>query len=451
MYHDLILKQRKFFQTNETKSYLFRIFLLERLKDEIKRNINSISEALYNDLGKSSTESYMTEISFVINELIYLIKNLKKLMSPRKVKTPISLFPAKSYVIKEPLGVVLVISPWNYPFLLALNPLIGAISAGNTVILKPSEFSQNTNEVIKRIIGEVFNETMVTIVEGEVFETTELLKQRFDYIFFTGSTNVGRVVMKAASRHLTPLTLELGGKSPVIVYDDFDLRLAAKKIAFGKLINAGQTCIAPDYLIIKESLIDDFTNYYKYYVNEFYGNDPLSNDDYPKIINKKNLDRLVNLIDDDQVLFGSKHSDFKIEPTILLSTVDSKIMSEEIFGPILPIIKMEDISDPIEFINKNEKPLALYVFTKKKEIKDKFINETSSGSLVFNDTVLQFANSNLPFGGVGHSGFGKYHGKLSFNTFSHDKAILDKKNYIDVKVKYQPYTKDKEKLIKKIM
>lgn len=451
MYQELINNQKDYSKLTFSNDYQYRLKKLVKLKEVITNNITLISEALFLDLGKDETESYLTEISLVLGELNYLIKNLKNLMKPKKVKTPLSLFPAKSFLVAEKLGVVLVISPWNYPFLLALNPVLAAFAAGNSVILKPSEFISHTNEVIIKIIDEVFIKEEVSVVLGEVKETTELLTNRFDHIFFTGSTNVGKVIMQAASKHLTPITLELGGKSPVIVFKDSNLKLAAKRIAFGKLINAGQTCIAPDYLLIEENLKQEFIDYFNYYVEEFYSKEPLNSNNYPKIINEKNLKRLEGLIEPSKIISGGRFNESKLTPTLVDASYDDLIMQEEIFGPILPIITFKDIETVEEHLLKSEKPLAMYVFTNSKFYKNYFTKTFSSGSLVFNDTIVQFANLNLPFGGVGSSGMGKYHGIESFKTFSHYKAILDKKTYLDVKMRYQPYDKKKSKFLKRVI
>lgn len=451
MFKDKLDKQRDYSKNNPNNNYYQRLEILKKLKQSIISHTNDITKALYLDLNKSHEESYITEIAQVIMELNFLIKNLKKFMKPNKVKTPLTVFPAKSYIVPEKLGVVLVISPWNYPFLLALNPIVGALAAGNSVVLKPSEFSINTNKIIKDILLDVLTSNEIIIVEGEVEVTTELLKNRFDHIFFTGSTNVGKVIMNAASNHLTPVTLELGGKSPAIIYDDSDIDLVAKRIVFGKTINAGQTCIAPDYVMIKKERLNEFKNSFKKYLNIFYNKDILNDDNYPKIVTNRHLNRLIELIKDEEIILGGNNNGSKLEPTLLVTNKESKIMSEEIFGPVLPIIFYEDDLEPIEYLKTLEKPLALYLFTNSKKIKELYTNNTSSGALVFNDTVVHFTNGNLPFGGVGHSGMGKYHGKSTFETFSHYKAILDKKNYLDINIRYQPYTKKKFNLIKKIL
>ncbi|VEU80286.1 aldehyde dehydrogenase [Haploplasma axanthum] len=451
MYKELISKQKIFFNLGKTLSYDTRIKYLKKLKEEIVNNEAEIEDALYKDLGKSSGESYMTEIGPVLKELNFQIKHLKKFMKPKKVGSPLALFPAKSYIYPEPLGTVLIISPWNYPFLLLLDPLIGAIAAGNTVIAKPSEFSTATTKITQKILQNVFEDEYVTVVEGEVYETTKLLEERFDYIFFTGSTNVGKIIMNAASKHLTPVTLELGGKSPAVIFNDADIKLAAKRIAFGKLINAGQTCIAPDYILIDKTKKEEFITYYKMYIEEFYTDTPLENDLYPKIISKKHFDRLISLYKDEDILFGGKYNDVKIEPTLLdIKDVNVKIMQEEIFGPILPILTFEKVNEVFEYLSKEEKPLAFYAFTRNKEIKKRILTTTSSGGLIFNDTLMHFANNNLPFGGVGYSGMGKYHGIDTFKTFSHYKAVVDRKTWLDINIRYQPITEKKKRIIKKI-
>lgn len=446
-------KQLKDLKDNKNlRNYYYRKNKLMQLKTTIVKYVAEIEGALFLDLSKGQAEAYLTEVSQVIIELNYLIKNLKKFMKQTKVKTPLTLKFAKSYKVYESLGVVLIMSPWNYPFLLALNPLLGAISAGNTVVLKPSEFTPHTNLIITKIIKEVFLDNEVLIIEGGVNETTELLEHKFDYIFFTGSSNVAKIVMKAASKHLTPVTLELGGKSPVVLYDDVSIKLAAKKIAFGKTINAGQTCIAPDYLFIKEQVYEEFIKWFNYYVTEFFGKNPEENNDYPKIINEKNFNRLLNLIEGEELISGGVTKVLKISPTLIkVNDINIELMQEEIFGPILPIITFKEDTEPLTLINNKDKPLVSYIFTNNKKIKKMYEQETSSGTLVFNEVLTQFANLNLPFGGVGNSGMGKYHGKATFTTFSHEKSVMDKKRYLDLNVKYQPYTEKKKSIMKRFL
>src|SRR5690554_316592 len=390
----------------------------------------------------------------VLSELNFHIKKLKKMMKPQKVKTPLFLFPAKSYIYKEPYGNVLIISPWNYPFLLSINPLIGTISAGNTVIIKPSEFSVHTSNLLEKIIKESFDEIYITVILGEAKETNLLLNEKFDYIFFTGSPKVGKIVMEKASKQLTPITLELGGKSPAVITKDANLKLSAKRLAFGKTINAGQTCIAPDYLLIEESLVDDFINEYKNNINEFYNNDPLNNINYPKIINNDHFERLIDLIKHENIIYGGNYNkdNNKLEPTlVLINNKEIKLMQEEIFGPILPIITFKEIEEVYNYINNKAKPLAAYIFSNNKKTQKSFIENISAGGIVINDTIMHFANNYLPFGGVGNSGIGKYHGIESFKTFSHNKSILNRKMWLDLKIRYQPINNKDIKVIKKVL
>lgn len=449
MFRNLINEQREYFNNDNTKRYSFRLEMLKRLKTKILENEEKIAAALYKDLNKSYEESYMTEIGMTLKELNYQIKHLKKHMKLIKKKTPLALFPAKSYLKPEPLGNVLIISPWNYPFLLTINPLIGAIAAGNTAILKPSEYSVNTSNIIKEMINEIYEEKFVEVILGEVNETTNLLKQKFDYIFFTGSTNIGRIILKSAADNLTKVTLELGGKSPSVIYDDYDLKLATKRIVFGKLINAGQTCIAPDYLFLNEKSLDKFIEYFNYYVKEFY-NDPLENDNYPKIISDRHFERVINLLQNEEIIVGGKTKKRKIEPTLVrVKNFETNLMKEEIFGPILPIITYNENDEIYDYLKKQNKPLATYVFTNNKDLIKKHTDSFSSGGIVFNDTLMHFVNENLGFGGVGQSGMGKYHGKLTFETFSHYKSLVIR-GKIDLNIRYHPYNKKKMKIYKTV-
>lgn len=428
--------------------YKTRLNYLLKLKEVILKYEKDIKEALYLDLGKSSQESYITEIGIVLSEITLFTKKLKKWIKRKKVKSTLTVFPSKSYLYPEPYGKVLVMGPWNYPFQLMLMPLIGAISAGNTVVLKPSEFAVNTEKILFKLIEEVFPANIVSIVSGDAKVSEKLLDEKFDYIFFTGSEVVGKIVMEKASKNLTPVTLELGGKSPVIVIDTNNLKLAAKRIAFGKLVNAGQTCIAPDFLLIEERYKDEFIKYYKEYVNEFYGN-PLYSNDYPKIINNKHFNRLTSLMENTEILYGGSTLNEKIEPTILIADKKSRIMKEEIFGPILPLVAIKDIMEIKEYII--DKPLATYLFTDNKDIKDYVIRNISTGGITINDTLMHFSNHHLGFGGVGLSGIGKYHGKYSFDTFTHYKPVLIKSKHFDIKTKYLPSNSKKENLIKKLI
>ncbi|MDO9629640.1 MAG: aldehyde dehydrogenase [Acholeplasmataceae bacterium] len=451
-YQKVLDDQKVYYQAQKTKSYEFRIESLKLLKEAIITYDQEIKEALKSDLNKSEFESFLTEIGITILEINLVMKNLKKWMKPKRVKTPITLFHATSYIYQEPYGTVFIMSPWNYPFQLAISPLIGAIAAGNTVILKTSQDSPETSKVIKKMLSEIFSSELVSVFTGDLEESKALLKLKYDYIFFTGSTPVGRVVMSEASKNLIPVTLELGGKSPAIIDETVDLDLTAKRIAYGKFMNAGQTCIAPDYILIKEELKDSFVGFIKKHVESWFGENPLDHEDYPKIINEKNHTRLLSLIEDESVVFGGRFSIDKIEPTILNHiTKNSKVMQEEIFGPILPLLTFSDEADLIEEMKQFEKPLALYLFTKNKSFEKKIIEELSFGGATINDTMMHFGNKNIPFGGIGASGMGSYHGYKSFETFSHAKGVVKRSTTVDLSFRYPPYTKKKLKLLNKII
>lgn len=450
-YQKLLETQRNYFVTDVTKTYAFRRKALLKLKSALKLHEEEIYKALKLDLAKSAEETYVTELGLIYQEINFQLRHLKRNMKIKRVKTPLALFPAKSYVYQEPYGSVLIIAPWNYPLLLAFNPLVGAIAAGNTAIIKPSELAPNTASITEKIIKATFKEAFIATVLGGIPETTSLLKNKFDYIFFTGSPRVGKIIMETASKTLTPLTLELGGKSPVVITEDANLGLAAKRIAYGKTINAGQTCIAPDYLLIHESLVSSFVIEFKKAISMFY-NDALKNESYPKIITPNHFARLISLIKDENVILGGKNADQKLEPTlVLIKDKSTLLMQEEIFGPILPVVPYKTLDEALSYIKQNEKPLAAYLFTESKRIKKQFTAEISAGGIVLNDTLMHFANTYLPFGGVGNSGFGKYHGQASFRTFSHAKAVVDRKTYLDVKLRYHPLTKKKLKYIKKVI
>lgn len=448
----IVEKQKNFYNTNKTKEIKYRIKYLKKLKESIIENENKINEALMKDLNKSPYETYMTEVGIVLNEITHVLKNIKKWSKTQKVKTSISNFKAKSFIIPESYGTVLIIAPWNYPFLLSIEPMISAIAAGNTVIIKPSEYAINTSKIIKKIINSVFESEYVEVVEGGIKESEELLNQKFDYIFYTGSTNVGKIVMEKASKNLTPVTLELGGKSPCIIDETANIKLSAKRIVFGKILNAGQTCVAPDYVLVHEKVKDELIKYSIEYIKEFLGAEPLKNNDYPKIINEKHFYRLQELMKDEKIAYGGKVDKVtkKIEPTLIENVnLDSKIMKEEIFGPLLPIITFKELSEIKLWIK--EKPLALYLFTNNKKIENKILKEISFGGGCVNDTIMHLASTTLPFGGVAESGMGAYHGKFGFDTFTHYKGILKKSNKIDIKIRYHKYTKQKLNIIKKIM
>ena len=399
-------------------------------------------------------ESYMSEIGMVLSELTYAIHHLKKWMKRKRVKTPLAQFHSKSFIVKEPLGVVLIMSPWNYPFMLALDPLIGAIGAGNCAIIKPASYAKSTSNIIKKIVSECFDERYIAVITGGREENSKLLEQRFDHIFFTGSVEVGKVVNEKASKYLTPTTLELGGKSPCIIDESANLKLAAKSLAFGKFLNVGQTCVAPDYVLIQKNVKERFLEYFKNEIKTMYGAEPLKNDLYGHIINEKHFTRLSGLIDKNKVVFGGNTSqtDLKIEPTIMDNVTSSDaVMQEEIFGPILPFIEFDKIDEIYHVIENFESPLALYLFSNNKKIQNEILKRVSFGGGCINDTIIHLATSYMGFGGVGFSGHGSYHGKRTFDLFTHEKSIVKKYNYIDLPVRYQPYSKTKEKLVKIFM
>ncbi|OSA92103.1 UNVERIFIED_ORG: aldehyde dehydrogenase [Clostridium botulinum] len=454
---DYILKKHnEFFECGETKNIKFRIKQLNLLKNGIKRYENNIYKALNLDLGKNEFESYATEIGFILSSIEYSIKNLKSWSKCKNVKTPIYLLPSKSFKMYEPYGTVLIMGPYNYPFQLLFEPLIGAISAGNCAVIKPSELSLNVSKVISKMIFETFNENYIRCIEGGIETNTALIKSNFDYIFFTGSINVGKTVMRAAANNLIPVTLELGGKSPVIVDESANIKVVAKRIIWGKTLNAGQTCVAPDYVLVHASIKDRLIKEMKKAIQEFYGTDPEKSADFGRIINEKHFKRIKNIIDNDKefIVYGGK-TNYKtnyIEPTIMdITSFECACMQEEIFGPILPVISYNELNEVIRKTKKLPKPLALYVFTNNKSIENKVLSEISSGGACVNDVITHLVNPNLPFGGVGSSGIGSYHGYNSFLTFSHEKSVLKKSDKLDVTLLFPPYNKRKLNIIKKFM
>ena len=452
---NIIDKQKELINNQITKDLGFRINALKKLKQAILKYEDKINDALYKDLKKSKFEAYATEIGISIEEINLHIKKLKKWAKPRKVKTDfLTHFYSRSYIYHEPLGHVLIIAPWNYPFQLIISPLIGAISAGNVITLKPSELSINTANVIEEMISEFFDPKYVSVIQGDKEVSQELLNQKWDYIFFTGSTKIGKIIYQSAAKNLTPVTLELGGKSPVIVNKDANLDKAAKRIVWGKLLNAGQTCISPDYLFVHKQVKTEFLNKLKFYITSFYGENPEESSFYTKIINKNNILRLQSLIKDADIYYGGNINidNLYFEPTIINNVkADDIIMQEEIFGPLLPVLEFSELDDVINFINKRPKPLALYYFSKNKKSQKKILNQTSSGGSAINEVIMHIANNNLPFGGVGDSGFGKYHGKYSFTTFSNTKSVLKKSNLLDSNVRFAPFTDVKYKLMKRLI
>lgn len=443
---------RDFFHTGKTRDISFRLQSLKALKQAILGNETLIVDALKADLNKSASETYMCEIGMIYDEINFHMKHLRSWAKNKRVKTPLSQFKSVSFVSPEPYGVVLIMSPWNYPLQLCLCPLVGVISSGNCAIIKPSAYAKNTSSAVAKIIKDTFPDDYITVIEGGRAQNSALLSERFDYIFFTGSVNVGKVVMEAASKHLTPVSLELGGKSPVIVDKTADLKTAARRIAFGKVLNAGQTCVAPDYLLIQKDVKERFIGYYKDALDAFFPNGRYS--DYPRIINEKHFDRLISLFKNEKAVIGGSFEKEKlfIEPTLLDSVkLDSPIMGEEIFGPILPMIEFETLSDCVDIINSKPKPLALYLFTRDKESERHVLSHCSFGGGRINDTIIHLATPHMGFGGVGNSGMGAYHGKKSFDTFTHYRSIVKKSNKPDLKMRYRPYSGKKDKVIRKFM
>lgn len=447
----IVENQRAFFDTGKTFDVNYRIEMLKKFKQAILDNEEEINLALKKDLGKSETETYMCETGMTLSELSHQIKHIKKWCKNKRKRTPLANFPAKSFTVQEPYGSVLIMSPWNYPFMLCLAPMVGAIAAGNCCVLKPSAYSPATSAIIKKIVEEAFPQEYVAVVEGGRAENAELLNQRFDYIFFTGGVTVGKLVMEKAAANLTPVTLELGGKSPCIIDESCDIKLAAKRVVFGKYLNCGQTCVAPDYILIDKKIKEKFLDQVKIQIEKMFGEKPLENPEYGKIINRKHFDRINELIDENKVIFGGKSNSetLKIEPTVMDNvTEDDAIMQEEIFGPVMPIITYNTIDEAESFVKEREKPLALYVFTKNKSVENRFLKYVSFGGGCVNDTIMHLATSELAFGGVGNSGMGSYHGKKSFETFSHEKSVLKKSCLIDMPMRYHPYNKKYIKIIR---
>jgi aldehyde dehydrogenase (NAD+) len=448
-----IIDKKDFFYSGKTRPVEFRIHELKRLKNLIKSHEDEITEALYLDLHKSPFESYATEIGLVYEEINLHIRKLKRWTKKHYVSSPIAAFPSRSYIQYEPYGISLILAPWNYPFQLAMAPLAGAIAAGNCVVVKPSEISTNTAKLIEKMINSTFTKEFVEVVNGDASTSKELLQLDFDFIFFTGSTKVGKIVAQAAAEKLTPCILELGGKSPCIIDATANIKLAARRIIWGKCINAGQTCIAPDYLFVEASIKEKLVEEMQASITEMFGNEILKNNDFPRIINQANMDRLKKLMLSGKIISGGEIDEKNrfISPTLFDSVpFDSPLMQEEIFGPLLPVFTFTDISEVIRFISQRPKPLALYLFTTNHGIEHEVISNTSAGGVTINDTLMHFTNPNLPFGGVGNSGSGSYHGFASFEAFSHKKPVMKRSNLFDVPVRYAPFN-NKLKLIKLLM
>lgn len=450
---DLLNKQKEYFATGVTRSYEFRIDELTKLKEMLDLHETEIYQALKNDLNKSPHEVFTTELGVVYAEVNFAIKYLIKWMDKEKVKTPTTHRGSSSYIYKEPYGATLIISPWNYPLQLTLAPLIGAIAAGNCAIVKPAPEAKETSQLIYDMINKTFDKEYVTVIQGEAEVSKQLTTLPFDYIFFTGSTPVGKDVMRQASEHLTPLTLELGGKSPVVVDEDVYVKKAAKRIIWGKFTNAGQTCVAPDYVLVHESKKNQLLRSMIRYIKRFYSKKPLDNKNYVKIVNEKHFNRLTSYLEDGTVIYGGSYDESKlcIEPTLITDVpLDTACMQDEIFGPILPVLTYETMDEAVEIIESFDKPLALYYFGNNSDNEERIIHGLSFGGGCVNDTLFHLANPHLPFGGVGPSGTGSYHGKYSFDTFSHDKSILKQTNKFDLPFRY-PNGKFFHKIMKKVM
>ena len=438
----IVREQRAFFESGKTLCVCYRKEALQKLYAAIVSRESALVDALQKDLGKSDFESYMCEIGMVLDEISYMLKHIDRFAKEKRVRTPLAQFASRSYVKPSPYGVALIMSPWNYPLLLTLDPLVDALAAGNTAVVKPAAYASATSEAIRELLESTFPREYVAVVTGGRAENIYLLDQKFDYIFFTGSKEVGKEVMKKAAAHLTPVTLELGGKSPCIVDETANLALAARRIAFGKYLNCGQTCVAPDYVLCHASVRDRFVELLKAEISRQYGNDPLQNPDYGHIINQKHFERVCSLIDEKKTVHGGgKNADtLQIEPTVMTNvTWDDAVMGEEIFGPVLPVLTFDTIDEVIQTVNSYDRPLALYFFSSSKKTIRRVTSKCSFGGGCINDVIIHLATAHMGFGGVGESGMGAYHGKVGFDTFSHKKSMVDKKTWIDLPMRYQPY------------
>ena len=449
--NSLVTRQRKYFQTGATRPVSVRITALRGLYTAIVKYENEIHDALKKDLGKSGFESYMCETGLVLEEISCMLKHIRRFAGEKRVRTPLAQFHSRSFKKPSPYGVTLIMSPWNYPFMLTLSPLVDALAAGNTAVVKPSAYSPNTSEILRKILSQCFDPQYVAVVTGGRAENTCLLREHFDYIFFTGSQTVGKEVMRNAAEYLTPVTLELGGKSPCIVDQTADIRLAARRIVFGKYLNCGQTCVAPDYIYCHRSVKDSLVKEIQRQIQLQYGEEPLHNPDYGKIINKKHFDRILGLIEEKKIVHGgnSDRDTLRIEPTVLDNvTFADPVMQEEIFGPLMPVLVFDNLDEAITRINAMPHPLALYFFTSDKAAAKDVTSRCGFGGGCINDTIIHLATTEMGFGGFGESGMGAYHGKTGFDTFSHYKSIVDKKTWIDLPMRYQPYRKTHEKMVR---
>lgn len=450
---EIVQRQRAYFATGATRPVGARIEALTRLQTYVQAKQADICAALQADLHKAPFESYMSEIGMVLDELRYAIGHVRAWAKPTRVRTPLAQFPARSRIYQEPYGVALIMAPWNYPFLLSVDPLIGALAAGNCAVVKPSAYAPHTSAALAEMARACFSPAHVTVVQGGRAENTALLEQRFDTIFFTGSVAVGKQVMEKAARHLTPVTLELGGKSPCIVDGTVDLALTARRLMFGKVLNAGQTCVAPDYVLVKQEVQQALAAELQAAATAYLGAEPVKNPEYPSIINAKHFARLQAMLDGQPVYFGGQMdaAQRKIAPTVLPATADSPCMQEEIFGPLLPLVPYQTLEQAIAWIQQREKPLALYLFTRDAQTKRRVLEQVSFGGGCINDTIIHLATHEMGFGGVGYSGMGSYHGKRSFDTFSHEKSVVDKGTWMDLPVRYHPYTQKKERLLRRVL
>ena len=438
----IVKNQREFFKTGKTLPVAYRIAALKKLKETLEEYEDRLAEAMMKDLGKSAQEAYMCETGLVMSEISHMLKHVRKYAKNKKVLTPLAQFASSSYKQPSPYGVVLIMSPWNYPVLLTLDPLVDAIAAGNTIVVKPSNYSSATTAVMIEMLESIYPKEYVAVIPGGRAENTALLDEKFDYIFFTGSKAVGQIVLEKAAKHITPVTLELGGKSPCIIDKDADLKLSARRVVFGKYLNCGQTCVAPDYILCHSSIKDEFIGYVKEEMIKQYGTDYLSNPEYGKMISERQFDRVVSLIDQEKVVRGGHYNKdtLKIEPTVIDNvSLDDPIMQEEIFGPLMPILTYDDIDEVINIINDREKPLALYIFSNNKKVIKHVTSSTQYGGGCINDVVIHLATSYMGFGGVGESGMGSYHGKTGFDTFTHYKSTVDKKTWLDLPMRYHPF------------
>jgi aldehyde dehydrogenase (NAD+) len=450
-YHELVQSQLDYFNSNITKDADFRIRQLKHLKSVLKANEKLLDEAIYKDFKKSSFENYVTELSFIYHEINTAMGNLKEWAKKKKVGTPASMIPGSSYILPEPLGVTLTIGAWNYPYQLSIAPVVAALAAGNTAIIKPSELALNTSHAMAAVINDNFDSQYLHVVEGGVEETTALLNEKFDKIFYTGSGNVGRIIMAAAAKHLTPVTLELGGKSPAFVFNDASLKTAAKRLVWAKFLNGGQTCVAPDYLLVEKGLKEKLIEEIEKQILKYHGENPMESEGFVRIINPRHFDRIMKLMDQEKVVIGgdSNKEELYIAPTVMDNvSYEDAVMQEEIFGPVLPIIEFDDLDRAIKMVKDRDKPLALYVFSSSSKNTDKIFHEISFGGGAVNDAVMHLANANLPFGGVGESGMGSYHGKAGFDSFSHFKSIYSHSTMLEPNFKYTPYTKNKFKVMR---